>query len=384
LIYRLSQGQLVQEEVIPLPCGEQPPQGNRARLSKTKVALVDEDSLLVAQTVTQFKPYETRIELTAIDLPTRQARGRFRKMGLDGLTVRGGLVSVGPNHALLGALKTVLCIDLTTFQEICRARQIDDVGDVADEGADPEEQVAPDGFVYDSQRQHVYLLCSRFNEALLMRYRLDVSPEQSADRLPHFVLEARSSVLEGHDPAGLCLNPGGDGVTASFQVMDELIDLESREVGDWTREQEQMLRLAANQEPTVPQTARLGCLCIFKQPELQRRIDLYSEVERDFSWAPQQTQDVTGNLVTVGYRLSGARSAMGHDGFTTRPVYLDEARVAVGTPSGLLLSCDTASAQSERVQDFGSPINSLAIHPHNRLLLVSCADGALSLLSVWD
>jgi hypothetical protein len=116
------------------------------------------------------------------------------------------------------------------------------------------------------------------------------------------------------------------------------------------------------------------------EPDRQRRIDLHSEVARDFSWSPQQAMDAAGNVVTVGYRLSAGR--IGAGGFVTKPVYLDDRRVAVGTPSGLLLCCDTADGQSELMHDFKSPINGLQFCQRDRLLLVGCEDGGLHVLSV--
>jgi hypothetical protein len=218
-----------------------------------------------------------------------------------------------------------------------------------------------------------------FNEAFLMRYRLDAPPRAFGDERCRFVLEARDGVLQGHEPAGLCLNPARDGVTASFQVMDELIDLRGQEVSDWTRERGRMLGLREEREPSVPRSARLGCLCIFSEPDRRRWINLHSEVERDFSWSPYQAVDGTGSVVTVGYRLSAGR--MGAGGFMTKPVYLDDRRVAVGTPSGLLLCCNTASGHSEMLYDFKSPINGLQFCRRDRLLLVGCEDGGLNLLS---
>jgi hypothetical protein len=148
-LYRAFQNRLIQEDVILVPWGDQPSSGTGIRFRETKVALTEEQTLLVAQTATRSKPHGTWIELTGLDLRTKQALGQFRCTGLDGLTVRGGLVPVGTHHALLGVLKTVLCIDLRSFQEVCRVRQINELGDVADVDADPEEQLAPDGFVHD-------------------------------------------------------------------------------------------------------------------------------------------------------------------------------------------------------------------------------------------
>jgi hypothetical protein len=379
---RVSRSGLAREEGFPIPRGCQPSPGDEVRFRETRVAPADEHTLLVARSAAQSEPYETWVELLAIDLETKQVRGHFRTSGLDGLAVRGDLVPVAPHHALLGVLKTVLCIDLRSFREVCRAREVNDVGDVTDADASPEEQLAPDGFTYDVGAGSAYLLCGVFNEAFLMRYRLEAPPGALGSERCRFVLEARERVLQGHDPAGLCVNPAGDGVTASFQVMDEFIDLRGQEVTDWTRARERMLGLREELEPAAPRSARLGCLCIFSEPDRRRRIDLHSEVDRDFSWSPQQTVDAAGNLVTVGYRLAAGRIGTGVGGFMTRPVYLDDRRVALGTPSGRLLCCNIASGKPELMHDFQSPINGLQLCRRARLLLVGCEDGGLNVLSV--
>jgi hypothetical protein len=67
-------------------------------------------------------------------------------------------------------------------------------------------------------------------------------------------------------------------------------------------------------------------------------------------------------------------------GATTRPVYADDQRIAVCTPSGMLLCANTTSGQTERLHDFHSPINALAIC--QRLLLVGGEDGKLNMLTV--
>ena len=103
----------------------------------------------------------------------------------------------------------------------------------------------------------------------------------------------------------------------------------------------------------------------------------FTPTSRDFESSPQQTTDAAGNLVTVGYRLSGGRMDLG--AATTRPVYLDDQRIAVCTPSGMLLCANTTSGQTERLHDFQSPINALAIC--QRLLLVGGEDGKLNMLS---
>jgi hypothetical protein len=376
-VWRVSRGRLVHEEVLAVPGARQPSPGDHVRFRETKVALADENTLLVARTATRYKPHETWVELTAIDLITKQARGQFQHTGLDGLTVRGGLVPCPPHHALLGVLKTVLCIDLRSFQETCRAREVNEEGDVTEADSSPEEQLAPDGFAYDPGTGHVYVLCGVFHEAFLMRYRLEMLPASFGHEPARFVLEARNAGLQGYDPAGLCLNPGREGVTASLQIVDELIDLAGQKVDDYTRERSRMLSLREKTDSAVPGSARLGCLWILSEASSEREIELRSEVVRDFVCSPQQALDTAGNLVTLGYRLSAG-------GSLTPPIYLDEQCVVVGTPGGLLFCCNMASREAEVIHDFNSPVNSLRFSRRDRLLLAGCEDGGLTVLSLED
>jgi len=172
----VSQRRLVREESFPLPPFRQPAASDEIHFRETTVALADEHTLLVARTATRVTPYDCWVQLTAIDLATKQVRGYFRTSGLDGLTARGGLAPYGPHHALLAVGKTVLCMDLQSFKEVCRARQIDELGDVAEPGAFPDEHLAPSGFAFDPEAGRVYLLCAIFGEAFLLRYRLEAHP----------------------------------------------------------------------------------------------------------------------------------------------------------------------------------------------------------------
>jgi hypothetical protein len=381
-VCRILSGRLVPEERFPAPSPRQLSPTDRVRFRETKLAIADERTLLVARSATRYQPHETWVELTAIDLPTKQARGHFQCTGLDGLTVRGGLAPCPPHHALLGVLKTVLCIDLRTFQETCRAREVNEEGDVTEADVSPEEQLAPDGFGYDAGAGQVYVLCGVFNEAFLMRYRLEMQPTSFGPEPRRFIREARKAVVLGHDPAGLCLNPARDGVTASLQIMDELIDLGGQKVTDYPRERSRMLSLREKMHSAVPRSARLGCLWTFSEPDRARQIELRSEVARDFVCSPQQDLDAAGNLVTLGYRLSAGRP--GDGGYLTQPIYLDEQHVVVGTPSGLLLCCNMAAGKAEVIHDFDSPINCLRFSRRDQLLVAGCEDGGLTALSTED
>jgi hypothetical protein len=130
----------------------------------------------------------------------------------------------------------------------------------------------------------------------------------------------------------------------------------------------------------VPKAARLGCLCLCADPASQRRIDLHSEMERDFLWGPHHILDDTGKMVHAGYRLSAGLMVAGE--YMTRPVCLDDEHVLVGTPSGILLHVDTSSGRSEQAHDFHSPIHGIEWGSEVKMLLVGCEDGTLSLLSV--
>lgn len=374
-VYRLADGRLELETSASLSVNRylRSPQ-DQIRLDNTKVVFADAQTLLTTRHVMCLptdpkQSHQEGQELVSLTLRTGEEQGYGYRPGMN--ETRSDLALMPPKYVLLGQIKDVVCLDTATFQEVCRAREIDAQGDVCEKDAGPEEQIAPNGFVYDASRNLLHMVCGVFNEALLVSYRFDAS-RLAFDRVSH------RSVVEGHEPAGICLNPTGEGVTVSFQIMDDLIDLRGEPV-DWQRDQKAMLAVAKERGPSLPQKVRLGRLGIFSIGA-EQWIDLYSELERDFAYDVRYT-NIRGKEVPFALRVTGGHT-LNYGEYLTQPVYIDDRHVVVGTPSGFLQRVDTVSGQTEVVHDFHSAINSLKFSAEKNLLLAGCENGILTALSV--
>jgi hypothetical protein len=241
-----------------------------------------------------------------------------------------------------------------------------------EEDAVPEENIAPGGFAYDAEHGLLYLLCGYFGEAVLLGYRFD-----AAERA--FARVFRRVVLNDHEPAGLCLNPGAPGVTGSFQVQILLLDLWGRPITNLDQAREAARAHQGCGAVPMPRTARLGCLGVFSDGG-QEWLNLDSEIERDFTCELAQLQSDDGTLLHYGYRLA-AGTWEGGD-FMTRPVYLDERRVVVGTPNGFLLLVDRVTRETTVAHDLKVTINGLVYCPHQGVLLAGCENGTLTTFAV--
>jgi hypothetical protein len=350
----------------------------RWKFLATRVACRDEKTLLTLRSAreqpAQHKRWREMTELIGIDLETGEEVGCHELSSCD---YYPNLVALSRSHALVGRAKTAACVDVATFCEVWQAQMVGERGGSLGVHDDPDENAAPGGYVYDSATGQLWVLSGQFNEAFLQCYRLGPG-NHSLGRL------WRRSVLEGHYPAGLCVNPDGSGVTASFQIMDELADLVGRPVVDWTLAREELIarRLELAADPPPPRTARLGCLVLYKGSDV-RQFDIYSEVARDFTCSPQTTPISADRLVVVGYRLAAGSAIAGGD-FMTKPVFVGDRHLVVGTPSGLLRLIDAESGESEEVHDFGSPIRGVEFCPRTRQLVVGCDDGTLAVLAADD
>jgi hypothetical protein len=373
LVYSLARGSLDPSSIIPLTTDRLVRPGDTGvTASDTRVAFLDERTLFVVRKLVRETPDRSvpwadreRLHLAIVDARTGELLAEHDEPFEYGL--RTDPLPVSERHVLIERHygQTIACLEVPAFREVCRVRSHDDEGNViGEDDCDPEEQVAPDGFVYDDRDQLLHVLWGVFNEAILQTYRLDLADSR-------FLRVSRSSVLERHEPVGLCLIPSGEGVAATFQVMDDLIDLRGERIADWTQSRDDMLARRGEGEPELPRTARLGCLGLFSGQD-RRFLDIISETERDFMHSPQWTPDEDGRMVVVGFRL-GART--GDGAHLTKPVFVDDGRVVVGTPSGFLLCVDVENRRSEVIHDFGSPIRGIRFHRDQRLLLVGCADG---------
>ena len=248
-LYRLSDGQFHQYATIQLHSDDRP----KAKWEEGKAAFLDERTLLVASKLVRSVT-DQDVVLIALDLPTGQERGRWTHPGFFE-HISSDLIPLPPRHALLSLINTVVCVDVEAFQEVCSAREVED-GDVVEEDASPEEQLAANGLAYDPITDTAHLLCRAYGEAILLRCRLDL-----ADRL--FIRESRRAFPEFQDRVGLCLTPGG-GLTLSFQMADALVDLEGRPIVVWSEEvRRELLARPRAASPSPPKTARLGFLGLF-------------------------------------------------------------------------------------------------------------------------
>jgi hypothetical protein len=348
----------------------------RLRFPATRIAFRDERRLLVLRSIGRFSAdralHGGATELFGIDLETGEEVGHYAVGDYD---YYPSLLLLSPKYALLGRAKTALCVDVLGFREVWNAQTVGQRGGELGVDEDPDENVAPNGYVYDDRAGRLWVLSGQFNEAFLQCYQLD-GQQATLTRL------WRRSILEGHEPAGLCLHPGGGAITASLQIFDDLIDLWGKPVPDWVQAHQEMLRLrlALDAVPPPPQSARLGCLLVVAE-EMEKRLDVYSAFDRDFIHGPQTAWDSrSGQSVNVGYRLGAGVTGRGNN-FMTQPIYLDARCLVVGTPSGLLLRVDADSGQSEVVHDFQSPICCLQFWPRFRQLLAGCENGTLTVLA---
>ena len=373
LLYHLSDGQMRHQDTIPLRSDAEA----QAKWEDGKVAYLDERTLLVAAKVNRTVT-DQDVVLLALDLPTGRERGRWTYPGFFE-RILSDLVPVPPHHALISLRSTVLCVDVEAFEEVCSARAVED-GDVVEEDAVPEEYLVPNGLAFDPAEGIAHLLCGAHAEAILLRCRLDL-PARA------FIRESRRAFPEFQDRVGLCLTPGG-GLTLSFQMADALVDLEGRPITGSEDTRRELLARPRQESPAPPRTAPLGFLSLLPEDTSAepRRVDFDSDFARDFSSEPFNVTDDAGQPVHVGYRYSAGdvRLTLAHGDFLTKPVYIDDHRVALGTPSGILLCIDTATGQSEAVHDLHSRINALQFHPDKRLLLAGGEDGTVTVLDMDD
>jgi hypothetical protein len=93
---------------------------------------------------------------------------------------------------------------------------------------------------------------------------------------------------------------------------------------------------------------------------------------------PDEMLGADGELVHIGY-------GYGWDGTScTKPVYIDDHRLVVGTQSGFLLLVDVAKRESTIVHDLNTTIHDLLFCPEQQLLLAGGENGTLTVFSVRD
>jgi hypothetical protein len=345
---------LVPRGMLALPSGiDRLAPGTTVRPLETRVAFLDEQTLLVARAEYVFEPEgseiltsPSRTRLLALDTRTGDVRGEFQ---LVASVLRADPVPIPPHHVLLSFNGLVLvCVDASSWREVGRVGERPEEHDPA---VDIEEEIANNGVAYDPHGGLVHVLWRYFNAGVVQSYRF----EPAASR---FVSVRRGPVVEGEDAAieanGLCVRPDGSAVAAWFAIADAVVGPDE------------------GGPPGSPRTARLGRLGLFS-PEGARFLDVRTKMARDLLVSPAVTHDDEGRAVDLGDRV-------GVDFYEFRPVFLDGRRVLLNTPGGFLLGIDTEGGRAEVLGDFRSPVLSLALHREKRFLLVCCEDRSVRLL----
>jgi hypothetical protein len=184
------------------------------KFRETRLLFRDDRTVLVARltgpSFDERHGFSENLELLSIDWESGEELGRYVRSRAG--CIISGLALAPPDHVLLGAQKTVICVEAASLREVCLVRPIDDHGELTEPGV-ADEDLAPEGFAYQVDQGLLHLLYGRFNEAALVSYRFDALHQA-------FVPVSRRLVLEGHVPAGVSLNSFGSGLIGSFQIMD--------------------------------------------------------------------------------------------------------------------------------------------------------------------
>jgi hypothetical protein len=349
-------GYLEEYRFLRLPQGRynRPPQAD-VHYQHTKLAFLDEESLLVARQIEQvgggsWKPPEkpANISLAALNIPSGELVAELTD------STSGSLLAVPllipPKYILFPASYTAICLDATSFREVFRVP-----------GAS--EQICENGVAYDPGSGTLYVLWWQFESSFLQTYRL--YPGRGAIE----ELETRSFeplARRGFEANSLCLRSDGKEVAVWFTTSSEVVRRGTR----------------VECAPTG-KTARLGQVGVFAQ-EGDRHFDVHSAFEshdwvtRDFKlesiYGYGRDKRAEEIEIAICYRVDAPYSA--------KPFYLGDHTVVINTPGGLLMGVDTVSGGCEELADAHSPIEDLCVHPEQRLLLVGTKGGGRGAMSL--
>lgn len=356
-VYRVDGDGLAPVAGWPLDLGRyRDPWVETIRPGDTSLAFLDERTLLAVRTIYRW-PGEGEeapapqflTSLAAVDAES----GTYRREWIGrrpGLLPAGPPLPFGPGLIALNLGETGVVLDASTFAERAWLRELDEEGvplDPDDELGDA--QIASEGFLFEPATCLLRVLWRRFAESILDAWRIDPSggPAVRTDRRTLF-LEPPGVALDG---SALCEAPGGAGLAAWATAGD-----------DWL----------AWDDPRPPAFARLGRLAIIDAGGV-RAHDVASEFARDFTSFAQARPDAKGGLTRAGYRFSAQSHA-------ARVFAIDDRRIAVVTPSGLLLGVDVEDGRPQRLFDFGGPLADLRFHPARGLVVAAGEDGTIRLL----
>lgn len=127
----------------------------------------------------------------------------------------------------------------------------------------------------------------------------------------------------------------------------------------------------------LPRRSRLGPLHLLSGTET-RQFDVLSDTERDFACSKRFTIDAERREVFTGFAIRVDGPSLEYQ---PRMFFLDDRRIFLNSPRGLLLGIDTESGRTDVLQDLLSPIRGLAFHPGKRMVLAGCDDRTLTLLT---
>jgi hypothetical protein len=361
---RLLMLDVTDREVIPgdalmLPA-DRPDWATDISLKEARVAFLDDATVLAARrleyaTADRSIPGEQRRRtlLQAIDATTGESRGGYEVHEFLALSVDP--LPILSRYVLLGRYtKTLALIDTTTWEEVSRLRELDEVFDpIGDQAYCPEEQLTENGVAYLPGSGLLHVLWGYAFGSALQTYRFEPDSRR-------FVGVGRSPEFD-QEPYALGVDPDGS----------EVAVLHSDECHG------QSLDLSGSGGFLLPRWSWLGPMHLLSGGD-SRRFDILSDTERDFACSKRFARDPEGREVFTGFSI-------GVDGpgldYRPRLFYLDDRRILLNSPRGFLLGIDTERGCTEVLQDLISPIRGLVFHPGHRRILAGCDDRTLTLLT---
>jgi hypothetical protein len=344
-------------ETLAMPL-DRPPWATDVSIKETRVAFLDDETIVVARRLEFEAPDRSipgddrrRTFLQAIDAGTGAARGGYEANEFVMLSVDP--LPIGSRYVLLGRYsKTLALIDVQTWEEVGRLRELDENFDpIGDRAFCPEEQLTENGVVYVPGSGLLYVLWGYAFGSALQTYRFEPESRRflSVDRSPEF----------DQEPYTLGVKP--DGSEVAVLLSDECVG--------------HNVHFSGREAILLPRWTRLGPLHILARDKT-RRFDVLSDTERDFACTKRFVLDSEKREVFTGFSISV--DGMGLK-YQPRMFYLDDRRILLNSPRGLLLGIDTELGRTEVLQDLLFPIRGLAFHPGRRRILAGCDDKTLTL-----
>jgi hypothetical protein len=328
------------------------PSGGEIEFGCTKLAFLDEETLLVAREInyvgggSAVPPEEQpNVSLTAVNVERGEVVAEFSDAAFGPILAAPLLLP--PNYVLFPASHTAICLDATSDREVFR---IDGAG---------EQQICANAIAYDPGAGILYVLWGEYESSWLQSYGLH--PNKGT-----FEPLERLSVLEGFEGNSLCLRPDG------------------REVAVWATALEQSIDF--RKEGRKPKMACLGRLGLFPQDGLAletgaRFLDVESQLSTDpgakcdFTMVPAFGDGPVGKATQIGIFFQA-------EAYRSKPFYLNDHTVVINTPRGDLLGVDTVRGTSESLMTEFSPIRDLSVNQRERLLLKGTEAGSFDLLGL--